>query len=342
MIVISGLTKNIKSKRLYIIMILFLLIGLWFEDCYNYNNFKLLLMLTVCIFFVCLVAFRKYERIVEIFFKGNDTDLKIKEEMTKLLNRQKSREVLGAATIFAILSNIEFFYLNLIPFNPIGLYIALWLFIVLFVAGMGYISYILYIFTLYNITKLNLTKYNYYEPANTQYLVAIYNLYNTFSLNFLVVGFLFTVIYAIVAPPSMISIPTLYPFSIDYLYEYVFIWSWIVIIIGILFGYIFLTLYPHVLIKRIILNMKNISKNMISSYVEKRLPINISLNDRIMIIEGYVNILDHINSTKSIIDYEKANFFVSFMIMIFSLSIPTISFLETIIKIQEVFLSIKI
>lgn len=240
------------------------------------------------------------------------------------------------------MSNIEFFYLNLIPFNPIGLYIALWLFIVLFVAGMGYISYILYIFTLYNITKLNLTKYNYYEPANTPYLVAIYNLYNTFSLNFLVVGFLFTVIYAIVAPPSMISIPTLYPFSIDYLYEYVFIWSWIVIIIGILFGYIFLTLYPHVLIKRIILNMKNISKNMISSYVEKRLPINISLNDRIMIIEGYVNILDHINSTKSIIDYEKANFFVSFMIMIFSLSIPTISFLETIIKIQEVFLSIKI
>lgn len=342
MLLICKLTEYIKSKKLYIALILVALFGLWLETYYKYNNFKLLMILTAFILFVCLTAFQKFAKIIKAVFEDNDTDLKIKKEMTILLNWQKSRVVNFLAGTFAIMSNVEFFYLKLVPFNPIGIYIAFWLLFILFVAGMGYISFVLYIRMLLNITNFKLTKYNYYEPANTPYLVAIYKLYNVFSLSFLVVGFLFTVIYAIVAPPSMITMPPLDSFNINYLYEYVFIWSWIVIIFGIIFGYVFLTLYPHVLIKRIILNMKNLSKNMISSYVEKNFPINFSFSDRIIVIESYVNILNYINSTKTMIDYEKSNFFVSFIIMISSLSIPVVSFLEMIIKIQEVFMRIQI
>lgn len=342
MSLINKLTKNVKTKKFYFVFILFIISGLWLNIYTKYDHFSLLMLLTVCIFFICITAFKKFNKLIRSVFEDDETDIIIKSEITRLQNLQKSQISTFLAFLFAVTSNIEFFYLKLVPFNLIGGYIAFWLLIVLFIAGMGYISFILYIRMLLNITKTKLTKYNYYEPANTSSLILIYNLYSTFSLNFLGVGLLFTVIYTIVAPLNMIKWPPLDHISLDYLYEYIFIFSWAVIIIGIILGYIFLTLYPHILIKRIILNLKNSSKERISLYVERHLPMNLTIKERVAVIESHLNILSYIDSTKAIVDYEKTNFVVSFAMMVFSLCIPVASFLEAVIKIQEVFVNIPV
>lgn len=79
---------------------------------------------------------------------------------------------------------------------------------------------------------------------------------------------------------------------------------------------------------------------MISLYVERHLPMNVTINERIAVIESYLNILSYIDSTKTIVDYEKTNFVVSFVMLVFSLCIPVASFLEAIVKIKEVFMNV--
>lgn len=69
---------------------------------------------------------------------------------------------------------------------------------------------------------------------------------------------------------------------------------------------------------------------------------NLTIKERVAVIESHLNILSYIDSTKAIVDYEKTNFVVSFAMMVFSLCIPVASFLEAVIKIQEVFMNIPV
>ena len=52
--------------------------------------------------------------------------------------------------------------------------------------------------------------------------------------------------------------------------------------------------------------------------------------------------LRRLDEFAEILIYEKTNFVVSFAMMVFSLCIPVASFLEAVIKIQEVFMNIPV
>lgn len=339
MALIKIFTKSAKKVKLWVPLLSFWSLGLYFNSCFHYNNFVLLMMLTITIFLIELYAFIKFDEITDNIIEDNRTDLNVKFEVKKLKELLKSYRLTYIAATFAFFSNVEFFYLKLLPFNLIGMYIVLWLFLVLFIAAIGYCSYLLFIHMLINITKLKLIEYNYYDPSNTTYIVNIYNLYVAFSLSFLFIGFLFTIIYAIVAPLKSIAFPS-GGLSVSHLYEYVFLFSWGVIVFGIIFGYIVLSIYPNILIRKIVNDMKDLSKQMISFYFRK-LPSGITNYDRIIVMESYINILEYIDSRKTIINRERTVSLFSFLLMLMSVMVSISSYLEAIMKIQEVFSNIN-
>lgn len=124
MSLINKLTKNVKTKKFYFVFILFIISGLWLNIYTKYDHFSLLMLLTVCIFFICITAFKKFNKLIRSVFEDDETDIIIKSEITRLQNLQKSQISTFLAFLFAVTSNIEFFYLKLVPFNLIGGYIA--------------------------------------------------------------------------------------------------------------------------------------------------------------------------------------------------------------------------
>ena len=72
MSLINKLTKNVKTKKFYFVFILFIISGLWLNIYTKYDHFSLLMLLTVCIFFICITAFKKFNKNIRSVFEDDE------------------------------------------------------------------------------------------------------------------------------------------------------------------------------------------------------------------------------------------------------------------------------
>ena len=104
----------------------------------------------------------------------------------------------------------------------------------------------------------------------------------------------------------------------------------------ILIAFFILLIYPKVLLKRIIINLKDASKDTILLYLFN-LSDKMKNDGKIELIERCLNIIKLIDSTKINIDKEKTIFIFSFFITMASLYIWVSSILNAFVQIQDIF-----
>lgn len=324
------------NTLVFFIIVLFFFSGHFINAKIPYENFSLLQCLIIINFIACFLTLKKIDRSLKTIINSQKTDDCVKNKIKRCYLLLNSKYILFFSFVLAIMSNAEFFYLKLIPTNLMGIYIALLLFFVLSISYIGYIKYIIYIIFLKKISICEISYYNFFEPVRTPFIEILNHIIDNFSICFLLMGLIYTIVYSMIAPFSNIFLQKSFNFDMINMYEFIFIFSWLVIVILILIAFFILLIYPKVLLKRIIINLKDASKDTILLYLFN-LSDKMKNDGKIELIERCLNIIKLIDSTKINIDKEKTIFIFSFFITMASLYIWVSSILNAFVQIQDIF-----
>lgn len=290
---VDKLLRTINNK-LWIVALVLLVTGQVLNFIFPYDNFIPLQLLMLLIMYI---SYRSLRYFISYFSKleyGFDDDSSYKKIYYTTSHQLFTKKHFLLAITFSLLAIVEFNVLGLIPVNAIGIYIDSIVFITLTLSVFCYICLVMFIRLIYKISCGKLTRFNKLEPYNTRTLTEIRKYLNKSKLLFFITGLLYTVVYAIVTQSYNFDINTNY-LSLE-IYDIIFIFSWIVIIILIILAIPYLILSPNRFIKRIITNMQEVSSKELY-YLYKANQKKLNEVSKFQLLFYYLNVNAFINKT---------------------------------------------
>lgn len=210
----------------------------------------------IWLIFIFLISLYSVKSFLSIFDDDNnikgDQILSIQYSQTK--KNMKSSKCFVMAIIVVIFYFTNIVLLKYIEINAVGIYAIFLGSLSLFTAIIGYYQFVQLVVHIKALTKINITKYNKYIPANTPWLVELAETASKFRNIFLLLGLMFTIEYAILIPDGAIHFKS--PFSININNKIPFIITWLGILVFIVLAFPLFNYLIKVYLKKIVQNLK--------------------------------------------------------------------------------------
>ena len=327
---IRGIEKTLVKFSLSNIFIgLFVLIALGQGINYfvSYNNFTINQTLLIIILILEICEIRGFASSFQCL--RAEIEINNEPEVMGLINGKlkqyfTTRKFILIVLFFVILYMSSLIVLNYVTIDYAGIY-GIFLASITFSLGiLAYSNYLIFIYFMYNLKNLKIENYAKFAPAHTMWFIISANILSYVEKYFFIIGFLYVLTYTLLTPIDSISFAD--KITINTPHNFMFLTSWIFIIIFFVVAFPLLTIYARLRLKNIVVSCKN--RNIKEIEVEIR---NLSNNDNHAGIEKisiYLEMMKFIDDSR---DYPLKNN-RSFADSLFSFSLTTITFLIPLIS----------
>ena len=240
---------------------------------------------------------------IDLENKALEKDLKERKEMEvwgsfyfKIIKNVSPIHNIIISLFFILIYIFTMFKIGCLEYTPTGIYGGILGAFVFFVGIQAYIKYLALLYFVYDLKRVNIKHYFFYIPALTDWIVILAHEFSYIEKWFLILGLMYSTMYAINIPANAIIFNN--GISIQTSSNFLFIITWIGIIIFFALAVPIFTFLSRYFIKECICKCKSISIKNIEKQIEvlsnnasetdlKTIQIKLSLIKEISMSEEY-------------------------------------------------------
>ncbi|WP_156830135.1 hypothetical protein [Paenibacillus sp. HW567] len=267
--------KKLKIIKVTILSGVLFLLGVFINFVCPFPFFYVHLISLLTIFIISLYTVKKFM----LFFENGLTPLnpQITGAHFRTEKKLKSNLNLYIACIVVVFYFVNIILLKYIQMNSMGVYAIIVGAVALFFSIIGYFQFVQLIIYTKRITKLDISDYNKFIPANTPWLVIIAEQAKNFKNIFFILGLLFTFEYAMLVPKNSVSFKPNLSINVNPNFSFIITWGGIILFIIIAFP-----VYSYLLkayIKKIVSKLKQQRIEELEKLLEKEMELSNGLGD---------------------------------------------------------------
>ncbi|OWR30398.1 hypothetical protein CDO73_10780 [Saccharibacillus sp. O23] len=306
---------NLEKKNLLFVCLGIFLIGAVVNFLNPYPLFYVHQIILLLILFLSMTVVKKIFVFFDQSFPSPLKDARLDGFNKNFNSKMYSCIILIISTSVTLIYFISIFCLEYIKINLVGIYALMLGACALYVSIIGYCLLVILIRYLRTIRKdaLELVEYERFSPANTDWLIKTSEFFNYLKRNFFILGFLFTLEYAILIPQNAIEFSP--NFQINTKNNAAFIMTWTGILLFIVLAFPIISFLSKKYIKEIIASFKQ--KTILE--LDKLLIIAEKNNSGTDVL-SYVNLINRVNSSPSY-PWSASNFRISSLIPLLTISV---------------------